>query len=170
MRLRILFSCALLCIALPAFALDGDDELKVEEKSESLRFDPVAAKPEGISPQEAYPEQAAAVQQLIEKHVAAANAGDLEAYLDCFHEDISGAKLQRAYAERVIKTPKLVLELLAIDFQIIQKRAAVVHTRQRAHYTIDGSNIIDDAIITYRVKEQRGRWQIVGTDRKRLVQ
>lgn len=152
-----------------ATAFDADDELKVEEGVQDFRFEAVKKKPNSQDPRSAYPEQASAIEKLITDHIAYANDRDLEAYLACFHEDIGGVKLQRDYAARVMQLPSLHIELLGLEFQTLQLRAALVHTRQLATYVSDGENQVDDAIITYRLKELRGKWQIVGTERKRLL-
>lgn len=167
MKKSLLTGLVLLMLSIqPALAQDKDDDLKPDETKHLDVSDEAAV---GVEQQN--PKAAAELRQFIADHVMHANTKNIEAYMNDF--DLSQQKhpeLLREYSERAMALKNLKIEVLAIEFAKIQTEAATIHTRQRSSYTTEnGTNIIDDVILSYRlVRDDQHSWKILFTERRRL--
>lgn len=159
-----------LCSALPAFALDGDDEIKPDNPEERIADKATTA--ESAKVEAKFPQEAKEIRDAIALHVQNANSKNLDAYMaDFIAERIKYPELERNYAARAMGLMDLKLDVKAVEFSQLTRTSATVHTRQISTYIDEtGQKRMDDAIISYRwLKDAKdGVWRVAFTERRRF--
>jgi hypothetical protein len=90
---------------------------------------------------------------------------------DFIAERIKYPELERNYAARAMGLMDLKLDVKAVEFSLLTRTSATVHTRQISTYTDEtGQKRMDDAIISYRwLKDAKdGVWRVAFTERRRF--
>ncbi|MBO4351666.1 MAG: hypothetical protein J6A01_12080 [Proteobacteria bacterium] len=164
--------CIVTLVTVPAaFAVDKDDDI-APDSDEHIAYDANSTKSAKSTELESkFPAEAKEVQAALEAHINHANARDLDGYMSDFVADrMRYPELEREYAQRAMALKDLHLEVHAVEFALLTKSAATIHTRQISRYTDDkGKPHIEDAVISYRWLKNGNDWKIAFTERKHLV-
>ena len=173
---RSFLSATILCIAMTiavpvALAVDKDDDI-APDSDEHIAYDANSTKSAKSAELESkFPAEAKEVQEALEAHLTHANTRDLDGYMSDFvPERMRYPDLEREYAQRAMALKDLHLEIHAVEFALLTKNAATIHTRQISRYTDDsGKPHVEDAVISYRWLKNGNTWKIAFTERKHLV-
>ena len=164
--------CISAIVAVPmAFAVDKDDDI-TPDSNEHIAYDADSTKSTQSAELEAkFPAEAKEVQAALEAHLNHANTRDLDGYMSDFVVDrMRYPDLEREYAQRAMALKDLHLEIHAVEFALLTKSAATIHTRQISSYVDEnGKSHVEDAIISYRWLKNGNDWKIAFTERKHLV-
>ena len=172
---RFLFA-ALLCIAMTmfipvAFAVDKDDDI-APDSDEHISYSEDSTKSAKSAELEAkFPDEAKEVQEALAAHLNHANSRDIDGYMSDFIPDrMRFPELEREYAQRAMALKDLKLEVHAVEFALLTRTAATIHTRQISRYIDDSGKVhVEDAIISYRWLKSDNSWKIAFTERKHLI-
>lgn len=174
LKLRLSFTALLLfamTAPMSAFAVDKDDDI-APDSEEHIAYDANTVKSAKSSELEAkFPAEAKEVQAALDAHLEHANSRNLDGYMGDFITDrMRYPDLERKYAERAMALKDLKLEVKTVEFAMLTRTSATIHTRQISSYTDEqGQTHIDDAIISYRWLKSGNTWKIAFTERKHLV-